>query len=90
MSSSDFEMKFRYENTIRIAIRRVTLCFNGRDVMNLLTAKSFLIALGSIADYVRNCLPKRDDISQTIFDTLIIEYSYYLTKVLRKCNSREM
>lgn len=32
----------------------ITLCFNGRDIMNLLTAKSFLIALRFIADYVRN------------------------------------
>lgn len=38
-----------YRDTIHI-----TLCLNGRDIMNLLTAKSFLIALRSIADYVRN------------------------------------
>lgn len=57
--------------------------------MNLLTAKSFLIALGFIADYVRNYWPKRDDISPTIFDTLIIDIQLLPYKVLRKCNSPE-
>lgn len=88
MSGFDFKMKSHYENTMRSDTTRITLCFNGRDIMNLLT-KSFLIALGSIADYIRNCWPKRDDVSPALFDTLIIDIQLLPYKVLRKCNSPE-